>query len=168
MQGVFDAVSPALSYSAQEMLLNCVTLAMGNAVVLPTAFGLRDYTIETIRDQLRDDPATYISKKDFEQIAQPIAAIVAQRETNGNAAEALHIVNDVFDSWFSTVRAVGLPPTILACDSLSRLHRLFDAAASVMFPRLVAEHLEIDRQVFGGLMLGQREFVRWRRSDSAH
>jgi len=159
-RAAFGAVTPSLAYSTQEMLINCVTLAMGYAIALPVAFGLRDYSSEATRDAIRDDPVSYIPAAGFDAIEPPVARIVAEKETEGDLPTAQGVVRAVFDAWRSSVASMATVEPTLATGTLSRLHRAIDYLASLAVPGLVAGSLGVDRKVLAALMRAQAEYVR--------
>lgn len=145
----FSGVSAQLTYSAQEMLINCVTLARGSATTLPVAFGLRDYSSEATRDEIRQDPSGYFREGELEDIARFVSSRTGLDE--GEVSRAL-------ESWFDVA---ALPPGavgVFAQNRLARLHRVTERVVSALLPQAAAEALDIDVATYRALQRAQAQF----------
>ena len=156
----FALVTDEMTYSAQEMLINCVTLAMGNAISLPVAFGLRDYASETTRDAIRDDPTAYISTAQLELIARVVVPLLSERVTEIRTADAYGDVLGALNSWFAPGALPVNTDDRVGQDHLGRFHRAFDALVSIWLKPLMADHLRISRHCYSALVHAQVEYRR--------
>ncbi|MBI2791878.1 MAG: TIGR00180 family glycosyltransferase [Gammaproteobacteria bacterium] len=65
---IFNLVPLNFRYSSQEMLSNALTLVWGKSITLPYLLMIRNYSSETTRDEIREDPVYGYTPEDAEYI----------------------------------------------------------------------------------------------------
>lgn len=77
----FGLLTEKTKYSAMELLTNASLLISGKISILDTPFGLRDYSSEPIRENIRDDPSAYFEERDLEYVKEKLTLLLASQES---------------------------------------------------------------------------------------
>ncbi|HTP60957.1 MAG TPA: hypothetical protein VMJ14_02635, partial [Burkholderiales bacterium] len=154
----FELVTAEMKYSGMELLLNTHALIRGKIAVLDIPFGLRDYNSETTRDPEREDPDTYLSRHDLEQVRLLLLSELAK--TGGFAEETVRVMADLYithappHSW-TPPRNPDPEPSWLRRAKLG-----LALVESIVNPRSTARRHGIPPQTMIALMRAHSAFIR--------
>lgn len=142
----FALLRDGMKYSSMELLINAATLLQGKAGVLPTLFGLRDYSSETTRDAIRDDPVAYFSHDDLQYIRSLLIPLLVDRESLSpeTAGYAVHIL---LDQYYPVKSPAELFRPHETPGSLEKCFWAIHMLESILLPGFLATRLGIDREV---------------------
>jgi len=146
----FSLVKGDMKYSSMELLVNSMTLLQGKAGVLPVFFGLRDYSSETTRDPIRDDPMHYFTRQDLEYIRSLIVPMMQQRESLPSEV-ARHAASLLLDQYYAEDNPGELQPDRPAPNFAEKLGWVREMLISIFLPGLLAKRLRINRRVIVSL-----------------
>ena len=154
----FGHLRASMKYSAMELLSNTITLIRGKVAILPTIFGLRDYSCPATSEPIRDDPRTYLSADDIETLRPSFVAALAESENITTDIAARDI-----DLYLTQWAPRGWSSPHLASRPLTRARKLgmgLRLMESIFHPAALAARHGLPLATVSCLLRAQRAFVR--------
>jgi hypothetical protein len=142
----FALLRDGMKYSSMELLINAMTLLQGKAGVLPALFGLRDYSSETTRDAIRDDPVAYFSHDDLQYIRSLLIPLLMDRESLSPEISG-YVAHLLLDQYYPVKSPSELVRPHEAPGGHEKCLWAMQMLESILLPGLLAARLGIEREV---------------------
>jgi glycosyltransferase domain-containing protein len=154
---IFDLSVDTLKFTSLELLSNAITLLRGKGQALRCWYGFRDYASQPLRQDIREDVATYFNQKDLDYIRTVLRPKLI--ETEGHSEE----VADYLLSTFLTLRqqlpaehAPGKADPLKWDGFQPQMRRVLHSSISICSKDAAAKITGLDSEVVRAISVAQR------------